>query len=169
MPAEHVPDDDYSARMRLDSAQGYFALGMRDEAWAELAAVTKEYGDSVEVRELTLCFLLSERRWQEALDLSRSICEATPEVDMGFIHAAYCLHEMGETSTACDTLRGGPATLSANPLYHYNLGCYHAVLGDFGEAASALRQAFKLDSNLAEMAKSDPDLAEIREIIDSLA
>lgn len=169
MSAEHVPEDDYSARMRLESAQGYFALGMCEEAWAELKQVTAEYGETMEVRELTLCFLLSERRWQEALDLSRSICEATPDVDMGFIHAAYCLHEMGETSTACDTLRGGPETLTTNPLYHYNLGCYHAVLGEIGEAASSLKEAFKLDGKLAEMAKSDPDLVEIREIIDTLS
>ena len=79
-----------------------------------------------------------------------------------------CLHEMGDTVTACDTLRGGPKTLTANPLYHYNLGCYHAVLGDLGEATPALRQAFKLDSKLAEMAKTDPDLDAVRELLDSL-
>ena len=169
MPADHVPDDDYSARLRLDSAHGYFSLGMRDEAWTELKAVAEEYGDSIEVRELTLCFLLSERRWKEALELSRCICEAMPDVDTGFIHAAYCLHEVGDTVTACDTLRGGPKTLTANPLYHYNLGCYHAVLGDLGEATTALRQAFKLDSKLAEMAKTDPDLDAVRELLDSLS
>jgi tetratricopeptide (TPR) repeat protein len=168
MAAPHVPDDDFSARMRLDSAQGYFALGMRDEAWAELATVTDEYEESIEVRELTLCFLLSERRWREALDLSRRICDEMPEVDTGFIHAAFCLHEMGDTDTACATLRSGPKALSTNPLYHYNLGCYHAVLGDLGEAAIALRKAFKLDAKLAEMAKTDPDLVGIRELLDSL-
>ncbi|MCB1097521.1 MAG: tetratricopeptide repeat protein [Verrucomicrobiae bacterium] len=168
MPSHHVPDDDYSARMRLDSAHGYFALGMRDEAWVELEAVTAEYGDSIEVRELTLCFLLSERRWNEALAVSRTICETMPEADTGFIHAAYCLHEMGETSTACETLREGPQTLTSNPLYHYNLGCYHAVLGDLSEAAHALTEAFKLDAKLAEMAKNDPDLVDIREFLDAL-
>lgn len=168
MATSHVPEDDFSARMRLDSAHGYYALGMRDEAWAELESVMQDYGASIEVRELTLCFLLSERRWKEALELSRTICEEMPEVDTGFIHAAYCLHEMGDTNTACDTLRCGPESLASNPLYHYNLGCYHAVLGDLGEAANALRIAFKLDAKLAEMAKSDPDLVDIRELLDSL-
>jgi predicted Zn-dependent protease len=168
MPAHHVPDDDHSARMRLDSAHGYFALGMREDAWMELESVTVTYGDSIEVRELTLCFLLSERRWGEALAVSRTICETMPDADIGFIHAAYCLHEMGETSTACETLRDGPTTLNSNPLYHYNLGCYHAVLGDLSEAANALTQAFKLDCKLAEMAKTDPDLIGIREILDAL-
>ena len=168
MGVHHVPEDDFSARMRLDSAHGYFALGMREEAWAELGVVAESYQDSIEVRELTLCFLLSERRWQEALELSQTICEEMPDVDTGFIHAAYCLHEMGETSSACDTLRGGPDTLASNPLYHYNLGCYHAVLGELDEAAGALKEAFALDAKLAEMAKSDPDLVEIREMLDSI-
>ena len=168
MATSHVPDDDFAARMRLDSAQGYFALGLRDEAWEELGQVTTQYSECIEVRELTLCFLLSERRWGEALSLSQRLCEETPDSDTGFIHAAYCLHEMGDTPLACETLRGGPKSLSRNPLYHYNLGCYHAVLGEHREATSSLKEAFRLDAKLAEMAKSDPDLEGIREQLDSL-
>jgi tetratricopeptide (TPR) repeat protein len=155
--------------MRLDSAQGYFALGMRDDAWAEVNAVAGKYGDSIEVCELSLSFLLAEQKWEKALKVSQRICEELPDVETGYIHAAYCQHELGDTPTACDTLRGGPASLSKNPLYHYNLGCYYAVLGDLDEATDALRKAFKLDAKLADMARDDPDLASVREVIDSLA
>ena len=45
----------------------------------------------------------------------------------------------------------------------YNLACAHAVAGRLDRARPLLRAAFKLRPDLAEFAKEDPDLVELRE------
>lgn len=51
----------------------------------------------------------------------------------------------------------------------YNLGCAHAVAGRLDRARTLLRVAFQLRPDLAEFGKEDPDLAELRDELSSLA
>jgi Flp pilus assembly protein TadD len=80
-----------------------------------------------------------------------------------FIHAAYCLHETGDTLAARDWLLRGPATLIEDPLFHYNIACYLAVLGDCKRAETHLERAFEMDASLRETAQEDTDLEALRE------
>ncbi|MEX1073238.1 MAG: hypothetical protein WED86_06035 [Chloroflexota bacterium] len=50
----------------------------------------------------------------------------------------------------------------------YNLACAHAVAGRLDRARSILRGAFRLRPDLAEFAKQDPDLVELRDELPSL-
>ena len=154
--------------MGLDSAQGYFSLGMTAEAWAALETIDAAFSGCIEVLQLRMGFLIEERRWDDALQLSLDMCQSMPDEDAGFIHAAYCLHELGRTCDAFDTLRTGPASLADNPVYHYNIACYQAVLGDTDNASRSVCRAIQMDSKLVSEALSDPDLAGIRDVIESL-
>ena len=51
----------------------------------------------------------------------------------------------------------------------YNLACAHAVAGRLDRARPLLRNAFAVRPDLAEFAKEDPDLVELREELASLA
>lgn len=51
----------------------------------------------------------------------------------------------------------------------YNLACAHAVAGRLDRARPLLRTAFTLRPDLAEFAKEDPDLVELRDDLSSLA
>src|SRR5690348_2716140 len=82
------------------------------------------------VLELRLLILLHARRWKEALSFSRKLCAAAPESSAGYIHSAYCLHELGRTTEARDLLINGPECLQREATYHYNLACYECALGD---------------------------------------
>jgi tetratricopeptide (TPR) repeat protein len=147
---------------RIAAAQGYVELGLHAEAREELAALPVDAHSRVDVIELTLLCLMSEHRWEEAFALAANLCVQEPAEPGGFIHAAFCLHEMERTTEALDFLSRGPAELRKKPVYHYNMGCYHAKLGLHDKALRYLKQAFEMDPSLRRDARSDPDLESLR-------
>ena len=97
-------------------------------------------------------------RWEEALDVARSLCEQEPNLSGGYIHTAYCLHELGLTEDARRTLLEGPQFLRKEAVFYYNLGCYQTQLGDLNDAKRMLKRSFDMDEKLRAVAKADPDL-----------
>ena len=79
-----------------------------------------------------------------------------------YIHGAFALHELGRTTEARDLLLRGPEVLGMDPTYHYNIGCYEAVLGNIDSAKRSLEKCFALDETYRDFAKQDPDLEAIR-------
>src|SRR5690349_18364185 len=96
---------------RILAAQGYVELGLHVEARGELAHLPPDAAARVDVIELMLLCLMGEQRWAEALALTQKLCTLEPNEPGGFIHAAYCLHELGRTEEALDVLAHGPAAL----------------------------------------------------------
>ena len=141
------------------AAQGYSELSMFDDALAELDSLPPEMADHAGVTELRAVILMQARRWKPALVASRALCALQPNQTGGYIHAAFCLHEMGRTDEARDVLLGGPAALRTEPTYHYNLACYECVLGHLELARMHLDKSIELDKKYRDFAKSDPDLA----------
>ncbi len=146
----------------LLAAQGYSELSMFDDAIAELDTLPKSIVENATVIELRTVILMQARRWKHALIAARALCRAEPEKTSGFIHAAFCLHELGRTADARDVLIGGPETLHSEPTFHYNLACYECVLGNLALARMHLDKSFELDKKFREFARSDPDLAPLR-------
>ena len=146
----------------LLAAQGYRELGMVDDALAELDKLPAELEEHATVLELRLVILMQVRRWSQALKVSRDLCKIEPEKTIGYIHAAFCLHELGETAEARDTLLGGPTALHTEPTYHYNLACYECHLGNLDLAQAHLDRSFQLDKKFREFARTDPDLDPLR-------
>jgi len=149
----------------ITAAQGYSELGMHDDAIAELEAIDADAWDRPEVLEVRLLILMHARRWKEALAASRKLCKICPESPSGFIHAAFCLHELGRTQDAKSMLVGGPPSLLKEPTYHYNLACYEARLGNFAEAHAHLETSFGMDRKFREFARNDSDLEPIRHLL----
>jgi predicted Zn-dependent protease len=141
------------------AAQGYSELSMFDDALAELESLPPETAGDVVVVELRAMILMQARRWKPALEASRELCALRPDQTGGYIHAAFCLHEMGRTDEAREVLLGGPAALRAEPTYHYNLACYECVLGHLDLARMHLEKSIQLDKKYRDFAKGDPDLA----------
>lgn len=152
--------------MELDrkilTAQGYMELGLFEDARAELVALPKEAWERADVLETWVLCQMGEQRWEEALEMCRRLCEMQAREPGGFIHAAYCLHELGRTEEAMILLQNGPRSLRTKSVYFYNLGCYCAKLGRTEEAKRLLEKSFEIDNGLRRVAKKDPDLAELR-------
>ncbi|MDZ4404350.1 tetratricopeptide repeat protein [Prosthecobacter sp.] len=155
------------AERRIIAAQGYVELGLYEEAREELSPLPAEMNDRVDVLEITLLCLMGGHRWSEALALANRLCQQEPAEPGGFIHAAFCLHELGRTAEAVDVLSRGPATLRTKPVYYYNMGCYHARLGHYDKSMTYLERAFEMDGELRQHAKKDRDLDCLRAQLES--
>ncbi|HEY8903903.1 MAG TPA: hypothetical protein VIM48_09350 [Chthoniobacterales bacterium] len=149
----------------LVAAQGYIELEMSSEALRTLDELPAEAQGREDVLQLRLFILMRGRRWQDAMDVCARLRESDPQQTTGYIHGAFCLHELGHTREAKELLLSGPAALLREATYYYNLGCYDAVLGNLEEAQHALEISFKMDDKFREIAKYDPDL---KSVADSL-
>jgi tetratricopeptide (TPR) repeat protein len=147
-----------SYEWNLRAACGYAELGMVRESMAELDEIECRYQRRPEVLQMRLHHLMREKRWGAALKISRELCRVAPDCGAGFLHAGFCLHELGKTKQAKDLLLKGPVALLKEPIYYYNMGCYDALLGNVDQARENLETSFKMDSTFRELAKKDPDL-----------
>lgn len=144
-------------------AQGYSELGMTVEALNELDTIGANDRERPEVLETRLFVVMRARRWQEALAVSRRICEIAPDAPAGYVHSAFCLHELGETEMARAVLLSGPPSLMNEPTYHYNLACYECRLGNVEAARAHLDMSVEMDRKFRAYAKCDPDLKLLRD------
>lgn len=147
----------------LLAIQGYAELGMYQDALAELDTLPDLLREHPQVLEMRLLVLMQQQAWRKALAVSKQLCRAAPQAPIAFIHAAFCLHELGRTDEAKLTLINGPDTLQQDPTFHYNLACYECVLGELESARLHLERSFFLDQKFREFAKTDPDLNPLRE------
>jgi tetratricopeptide (TPR) repeat protein len=147
---------------RLESAEGYLMLEMDEDAWSELEDISVDDLPKRKDKALYLSLVLELAMRAHDWELGRQIAEAlaivSPENPNAYVHGAFCLHELGKTNLACALLMTAPSALREVPLYHYNLGCYHAVLGDRNMAMLCLKEAFDRDPGLKSTARKDPDL-----------
>ena len=146
----------------LLASQGYMELGMLDDALAELATLPPEAQREPAAMEMRVLVLTHAKRWQEALEISRELCVVAPEEPGGFIHAAFCLHELGRSAEAKETLIAGPPALMKEATFHYNLACYECALGNLDAAKQHLERSIAMDKKFRDFAKTDPDLEPLR-------
>ncbi len=138
---------------------------MNRESVSELNAIEKPQQDRPEVLQLRLHHLMREKKWARALLISRRLCRVAPLCTAGFLHAGFCLHELGKTIQAKKLLLKGPVGLLREPIYYYNMGCYDALLGNRKSAQVHLLTSFKMDPSFRDIAKQDPDLQSVQELI----
>lgn len=138
---------------------------MTRESMAELKAIEDVFQDRPEVLQLRLHNLMRRRKWATALRVSNKLCRVAPDCSTGFLHAGFCLHEMGKTAEAKKILLRGPTALLNEPIYYYNMGCYDALLGNVCDARIHLQISFEMDASFRELAKKDPDLDSVRQLI----
>ena len=153
-----TPELDITHQRLLVASQGYSELGLPELALAELDLLPEDVATSPLGIESRLSVLMQAKRWRPALGVGRELCRVAPDKTAGFIHTAFCLHEMGKSREALEVLSSGPAALKAEPTYHYNLACYAAALGNIEEARAHLNVSFAMDKSLKDYARTDPDL-----------
>lgn len=149
----------------LLAAQGYCELEMFGDALAEIQSLPQEAQEHPMVLEMRLVILMQAKRWEEALETSRQLYAVKPEGDSGYIHAAFCLHELGRTDEARTVLLSGPESLHTDATYHYNLACYECILGNVDLARAHLDRSVQLDKKFQAYAKTDPDLEALRKAV----
>ena len=147
------------------AACGYAELGMTRESLQELNAIEARFQKRPEVLQMRLHHYMKMKSWNRALRTSQMLCRVAPDCGTGFLHAGFCLHQLGKTAEAKELLIRGPVALLKEPIYYYNMGCYDALLGDVQAAEANLRISFKMDASFKELAKKDPDLKVLHAVI----
>jgi len=147
----------------LQAAQGWLEIGLPVEALCELRSLSAAEQRSPEVLRLRLAAEMEIKRWNAASDTARLLCLRQPGDAGAYMQAAYCLHETGDTLAARDWLLRGPGELLAEPLFHYNIACYHAVLGEREGALRHLARAIEMDPSLRQIAAGDEDLESLED------
>ena len=137
----------------LLAAQGYLELGMVEEALAELVAVQSPMISDPDLIEMRLHILMQGGRWSDALASAEELLRLNSSALSAYIHGAFALHELGRTTEARDLLLKGPQVLRNDPTFHYNIGCYEAVLGNNDSAMRSLKKSFALDETYRDFAK----------------
>jgi predicted Zn-dependent protease len=100
------------------------------------------------------------KKWEGALHIANTIRDQLPGDPVGWVHVAYCLHELKRTQEALETLLPAEPKFPKCEMIPYNLACYMAQLGDLHSAKCWLNRAILIGNSaeLKKMALSDPDL-----------
>lgn len=143
----------------LEACLGFLELDLSDSAWEELDQIEPADQNRPEVLHARIAVLMKENAWEKAIGYCDKLCKVFPDSPVPFIHRAFCLHELRRTEEAKSTLLKGPASLRSEPLFHYNLACYEAQLGNLISAHEWLKASIAMDNSFRELAREDVDLA----------
>ena len=146
------------AKQVIRAASGWLELGMPDDALEELDALQGEDREERKVLELKLSAEMAKEQWKEGAVTAEKLCRMAVDEPDFFLSVAFCLHETGETEEARNWLQRGPEVLSEFPVYHYNMACYHWMLGEKERAKNHLAKAIDMDEGFLEAAREDKDL-----------
>jgi predicted Zn-dependent protease len=151
----------------LTYSQGYLELEMYGEAWDVLDELPQAQQMSKTVLSQRLSILMEAKKWNEAVTLGESMSQKYKQDESFFIHTAYALHELKKTQEAKAILLTAPKSIQVNPLYHYNLGCYEAQLGNSEKALEHTKKAIALDKKFLKIAQTDVDLKSVWPLLKS--
>lgn len=152
------PDDQTYLRV----AEGYFELGMFEDAAAELQKITPEACGQPETLILRLAIAQETKRWAAMQAAARKLAELDPTAPQWAIASAYATRRAESIELARLILIDALDRHPQEALIHYNLACYDCVLNNMESAKEFLTRALKLDPTMKQMALTDQDLEPLR-------
>jgi tetratricopeptide (TPR) repeat protein len=148
-----------STARRIRYAEGYTALGLLNEATDELQAIDAQDRFLPEVIEAWVGVHWEMKHWKSLISNAQELVRLAPTQERGWIGWAFALRELGEIAEAkAVLLEAEPHHGTDSAVLHYNLGCYHCLLGEFNEARTRLQTAFKMHPPFQAAALEDRDL-----------
>ena len=152
-----------STATRVQYATGYIALGLLDQAEAELAAIPSEDRELPDVLAAQAGLAMAAKRWTDVVGLARRLTEVEPADVQGWVWWAYALREMQQIREARSVLLQVEAIHGDDhAVVSYNLACYYCLLGEIDTARRYLSKACKMDPSFKESLATDPDLEGLR-------
>jgi tetratricopeptide (TPR) repeat protein len=140
-------------------ARGYTELGLLNEAADELEAIEAGERDLPEVLAVRGEYHMAAKHWELLVGIARELTRADPENEQGWIYWAYALRELERVAEAkavlveAESLHG-----KTSATLHYNMACYHALLGELPFARARLETAFRMHPDFKQAALEDTDL-----------
>lgn len=149
-------------RRQLGYAEGFLALGMKTHAVEALDEISGAEKDATPVLAMRQAAHVELAQWEGAAALGALLCGREPHVAGHWIQWAYATRRHAGLAEARVILSRGVGVHPREAMFHFNLACYEAQLGNLGEARAFLDVACGLDPLYAELAKTDSDLDPLR-------
>ena len=163
-PADFPLNSSITSR-RVQYALGYLELGMLNEASEELEAVAFDDRFRPDVLAARIELGMTAKHWAVVVGLGQELTARAPELERGWIGWAYALRELGRVAEAKEVLlKAEPRHGAESATLHYNLACYHCLLGEREVARMRLTRACGMHPEFKESALEDPDLKALWEI-----
>ncbi len=148
---------------RLSYASGYTGLGLFKEAAGELKAIKGEDRLAPDFLAVQSDLLMATKQWKQLVKVSEEFVLQKCSEPTAWINWAYALRELEQVPEAKAILLQAETIHPNLDVLHYNMACYHCLLGEMKEAKQRLSKACQLDKSWKEAAASDPDLRRLRE------
>lgn len=145
--------------VRVRFATGYLGLGMLRAAAAELRGIAHEDRRLPDVLATRADLCLEKRDWKSLVRTAKDLAQRHPGDSRGWIHWAYGLRELDMIQGARDVLLTAKRRHPDLGVLHFNLACYHCLLGEMPAAKRSLERACRLKPDWKEAALQDQDLA----------
>ena len=148
-----------STRRHLEFAAGYLELGMNTEAAEELEAIEGTARLSADVMRVRSDLYVATKQWDLLLAVSRELAREKPDEEKGWVYTAYALRELERIVEAKAVLIEAEARHGQTcAVLHYNLACYHCLLGEIPAAKTRLAIACRMNAAWRAAALEDEDL-----------
>ncbi len=156
----------------LSAAMGWLGLGNVGEAQVELERIGPGFQNHPDVLELRWCMCAEQQRWEDGLQIARSLLHHAPERSSGWLHQAYALRRVpeGSVKAAWKALLPAFDKFPQESIISFNLSCYACQMRQLDAARVWLKRALVIGgkSKIKKMALQDADLeplwGEIREM-----
>lgn len=149
-------------RRQISYAEGYLALGLKEEAAEALSEIAEDQRDATPVLVMWLGVHIEREKWKSAAKVGAVLCEREPNVAGFWIQHAYAVRRHAGVARAREILMRGLGLHPREAVFHFNLACYEAQLGNLADANTFLETACHLDESFVGLAKTDPDLEPLR-------
>lgn len=147
----------------LSHARGYLELGLAEQAREELSLLPEDWQERTEVLGLRVLILQELREWFMLQPLAGDLARREPDNAGWWVIWAYATRRAESIQAAEAVLREAEMRHPGEATIHFNLGCYACQLGRLAEAKTRVDRAVALEKAFEESARTDPDLAPLRE------
>lgn len=147
---------------RRERGEGYYLLEMYSEAIEELDEAVALGDDALSTLRLLAECHRESRNWDCALTLYERVRALDPRDVSLYVGMGWCHKRKGDLPKAIDSLRAAFRAGLREPILHYNLSCYYALLGERRKSFQTLEKAISEDPRFRELAREERDFDPIR-------
>jgi hypothetical protein len=127
----------------LNAAKGWLDLGNYAEADRELEQITPAQRAHPDVLEMRWEIYAKRHMWTAAIEMALAVTELAPDRYSGWMYKAFCLHALGRTQQAYDSLVEVADRFADVPGIPYSLACYACQLSRPDDGFDWLRTAME--------------------------
>jgi hypothetical protein len=146
----------------ITTAEGFFELGMLEEAWAQLEEIEPRHRADSEVLAMRLRILERMKRFDMGLEIARGSIRLHPdELDPWLLGSRHARGAEGPAAALEFLVRCGDR-FHSHAAYWFELACLHCQAGDLTGTAECTRRAVELDRGYQMQVLDHPDLEPLR-------